>query len=128
METIQAEDKSVRRVERGSRIVMVVPADTRLVLQMPRGNLETVCPRALVLSQVRRDLDRLQFGAAFCSMRTHRLNLNLVYDHNPKVSLLQRRNGETVLFFLKAFMDNVPRFVEELGSVDYINIFLTELS
>lgn len=111
VETIQAEDKSVRRVERGSRIVTVVPADTRLVLQMPRGNLETVCPRVLVLSQVRRDLDRLQFGAAFRSMRTHRLNLNLVYDHNPK-----------------AFMDNVPRFIEELGSVDYINVFLTELS
>ena len=51
-------DESVRRVERGSRMVCVVPDDTKLVLQMPRGNLETVHPRALVLSSVRKKLDK----------------------------------------------------------------------
>lgn len=51
-------DESIRRVERGSRIVTSVPDDTKLVLQMPRGNLETVHPRALVLSAVRRHLDQ----------------------------------------------------------------------
>lgn len=85
VEHLQYKDKSVRRVERGSRIVTVVPMDTRVVLQMPRGNLETICPRALVLSKVRRNLDELEFGAAFRCMREHRLNFNLIYDHNPKV-------------------------------------------
>lgn len=47
-----------RAVERGSRIVTVVPSSTTLVLQMPRGNLETICPRPLVLRVVRQDLDR----------------------------------------------------------------------
>lgn len=51
-------DESIRRVERGSRIVHVVADDTKLVLQMPRGNLETIHPRALVLSAVRKALDR----------------------------------------------------------------------
>ena len=51
-------DESVRRVERGSRIVCVVPEDTKLILQMPRGNLETIHPRALVLSHIRKCLDR----------------------------------------------------------------------
>ena len=46
-----------RTVERGSRIVTVVESATSLVLQMPRGNLEMVYPRPLVLMIVRQDLD-----------------------------------------------------------------------
>lgn len=41
-----------RRVERGSRIVGVVPSNMSLVLQMPRGNLETIFPRPLILEVV----------------------------------------------------------------------------
>lgn len=47
-----------RRVERGSQIVTVVPSAMTLVLQMPRGNLETVNPRPLVLEVVQRDIIR----------------------------------------------------------------------
>lgn len=46
-----------RRVERGSRIVTVVPSTMSLVLQMPRGNLETINPRPLVMEVVKADLD-----------------------------------------------------------------------
>lgn len=46
-----------RRVERGSRIVTVVPSTMSLVLQMPRGNLETINPRPLVMEIVKADLD-----------------------------------------------------------------------
>jgi elongator complex protein 1 len=46
-----------RRVERGARIVVAVPSATALVLQMPRGNLETVHPRALVMEVVKRDVE-----------------------------------------------------------------------
>lgn len=45
-----------RRVERGAIIVTVVSTTMALVLQMPRGNLETIYPRPLVLAGVRRDL------------------------------------------------------------------------
>lgn len=48
----------MRRIERGSRIVTVVPSTTSLVLQMPRGNLETVMPRPLVMDRVRGDVQR----------------------------------------------------------------------
>jgi elongator complex protein 1 len=37
-------DWPTRRVERGSRIVVAVPSSMSLVLQMPRGNLETINP------------------------------------------------------------------------------------
>ncbi|XP_026186169.1 elongator complex protein 1 isoform X1 [Mastacembelus armatus] len=103
-------DESLRRVERGSRIVTVVPQDTRVILQMPRGNLETVHHRALVLAQLRQWLDSLRFRETFECMRKLRINLNLIYDHNPKV-----------------FLENVKTFVTQLDSINYINLFLTEL-
>ncbi|XP_035746672.1 elongator complex protein 1 isoform X3 [Egretta garzetta] len=102
--------ETLRKVERGSRIVTVVPQDTKLVLQMPRGNLETVHHRALVLAQIRKWLDRLMFREAFQCMRKLRINLNLLYDHNPKV-----------------FLENAETFIRQIDSVNYINLFFTEL-
>jgi elongator complex protein 1 len=45
-----------RRVERGSLLVCASPSEMSLVMQMPRGNLETVYPRPLVLAEVRREV------------------------------------------------------------------------
>ena len=92
----RALDEKVRRVERGSRIVTAVPHDIKLVLQMPRGNLETIFPRALVLSEVRKKLDRMEFGTAFRTMRKHRINLNLIHDHNPKVGIPCNKDRNTM--------------------------------
>ncbi|XP_077589151.1 elongator complex protein 1 [Stigmatopora nigra] len=103
-------DETTRRVERGSRVVTVVPRDTRIILQMPRGNLETVHHRALVLTQLRQWLDDLRFREAFECMRKLRINLNLIYDHNPKV-----------------FLINAHIFLTQLDSINNINLFLTEL-
>ncbi|XP_071171469.1 elongator complex protein 1-like [Mytilus edulis] len=103
-------DESIRRVERGSRIVHVVSEDTKLILQMPRGNLETIHPRALVLSAVRKALDRMNFKAAMILMKKHRINLNLMFDHNPTV-----------------FLENVKEFVQQVESVNNINLFISDL-
>ena len=46
-----------RRVERGSRIVTSIPSAMNLVLQMPRGNLETVSPRPMVMAAIHADTD-----------------------------------------------------------------------
>ncbi|XP_070693015.1 elongator complex protein 1 [Pempheris klunzingeri] len=103
-------DETLRRVERGSRIVTVVPQDTKVILQMPRGNLETIHHRALVLAQLRKWLDSLRFKDAFECMRKLRINLNLIYDHSPKV-----------------FLDNIETFITQLNSINHVNLFLTEL-
>jgi elongator complex protein 1 len=50
-------DWEKRRVERGSRLVVGVASSMSLVLQMPRGNLETINPRPLVMEMVKQDLD-----------------------------------------------------------------------
>ncbi|KAK3728978.1 hypothetical protein QZH41_008724, partial [Actinostola sp. cb2023] len=104
-------DENVRRVERGSRIVVAVGQDTKVVLQMPRGNLETIHPRALVLSYLQKALDNFQYKVAFATMRRHRINLNLIYDHSPKL-----------------FTDNVETFVRHVESVNFLNLFLSDLN
>ncbi|NXY82248.1 ELP1 protein, partial [Alcedo cyanopectus] len=109
--------ETLRKVERGSRIVTVVPQDTKVVLQMPRGNLETVHHRALVLAQIRKWLDRLMFREAFQCMRKLRINLNLLYDHNPKASMPSAF----------VFLENTETFIRQIDSVNYINLFFTEL-
>ncbi|PWN48336.1 IkappaB kinase complex, IKAP component [Violaceomyces palustris] len=99
-----------RRVERGSRIVTAVPSNMSLVLQMPRGNLETICPRPLILEVVRRNLDKHKYGAAFRTCRTHRMDVNILHDHDPQ-----------------AFMDHLSQFVSQVADVDHINLFLSGL-
>ncbi|XP_068181291.1 elongator complex protein 1 [Antennarius striatus] len=103
-------DETFRKMERGGRIVTVVPEDTRVVLQMPRGNLETVHHRSLVLAQIRSWLDGLRFREAFLCSRKLRVDLNFLYDHNPQV-----------------FLDHLETFVTQLDSPPHINLFLTEL-
>ncbi|NXN94720.1 ELP1 protein, partial [Rhinopomastus cyanomelas] len=109
--------ETLRKVERGSRIVTVVPQDTKVVLQMPRGNLETVHHRALVLGQIRKWLDRLMFREAFQCMRKLRINLNLLYDYNPKASI-----PSSIVF-----LENAENFIRQIDSVNCINLFFTEL-
>lgn len=58
MSATTAASEMTRQIERGARIVCAVPADTKVVLQMPRGNLEVIYPRSLVLSATRRHLDK----------------------------------------------------------------------
>ena len=53
-----ASDETVRTVERGSRLICAVAMDTKVILQMPRGNLEVIHPRSLVLAAAHNFLDR----------------------------------------------------------------------
>ncbi|GAA5833802.1 hypothetical protein JCM3766R1_000102 [Sporobolomyces carnicolor] len=105
------ETPSIKRaVERGSRIVTVAPSSTSLVLQMPRGNLEIICPRPLVLRVVRDFLDSRRFRSAFLLCRKHRIDLNLLYDHNPSF-----------------FTAHLSEFVDQVKDVDHLNLFLSGL-
>eukprot|EP01135_Chromosphaera_perkinsii_P003469 Nk52_evm7s244 gene=Nk52_evmTU7s244 len=105
-----ASDESFRRVERGSLIVSAVPANAQLVLQMPRGNIETISPRALVLSVCETYIDQGRYLEAFVIMRKHRINMNLLYDHDPS-----------------SFLKNISAFVEQVGNISHLNIFILEL-
>ncbi|KAJ2918056.1 hypothetical protein MD484_g2395, partial [Candolleomyces efflorescens] len=99
---------TVRKVERGSRIVVAVPSTMSLVLQMPRGNLETINPRPLVMEVVTKDLNEGNYRKAFFACRKHRIDLNVLVDHDQE-----------------QFLDRVPQFVEQIHEIDHLNLFLT---
>jgi elongator complex protein 1 len=99
-----------RRLERGSRIVTAVASTMSLVLQMPRGNLEIIYPRPLVLQVVRALLRQSKYKEAFIHCRKHRIDLNILYDEDPA-----------------AFIANLEQFVEQINEVDHLNLFLSSL-
>lgn len=74
---------AVRRgCERGASIVTLF--GTNVVLQMPRGNIETVEPRAMLLKQLESLLDapKIDWLKMFKLCRRQRVNLNLLVDHS----------------------------------------------
>lgn len=100
---------NVRAVERGSRIVTI--NGTRTILQMPRGNLEGIYPRFIMLKQLIEDIEAAEYGKVFRLLRQHKIDINLIYDVNPD-----------------KFMANIGKFVAEVKQVDYLNLFINSLS
>ena len=103
-------DERCRSVERGAKLVTVMPSTFALVLQMPRGNLETIYPRALVLAGIRDSVNRRKYKEAFLSCRNHRVDMNLLHDHSP---------GQ--------FLANIGLFIDQVKKVEHIDLFLSQL-
>jgi elongator complex protein 1 len=99
---------SSRRIERGATIVTHTPGDVGLVFQLPRGNLETVQPRALTISHVRHLLDQAEYGEAFRVCRRNRIDMNLLFDYNPQ-----------------QFLRSCAAIVQQLHSVDNLNLLIS---
>ena len=99
-----------RSIERGAVIVTAIPRAQCLVLQMPRGNLETIYPRAFVLSSIRKFIMAGDYMAAFSMCRKHKVDFNILFDYAPD-----------------RLMNNVGNFVEQVRSSDNIDLFLTNL-
>jgi elongator complex protein 1 len=53
---------------------------------------------------------RLRYRAAFLACRRHRIDLNILYDHDPT-----------------SFRDHLAEFVSQVKDVDYLNLFLSGL-
>ena len=105
--------ETTRALERGSRIVVAVPSpDTKVVLQMPRGNLEVINPRPLALHIVKSMLDKCQYKSAMEIFRRQRINQNLIVDHNPA-----------------HFLNHVRDFVVQISSqsINRLCLFIADL-
>ncbi|KAI5778207.1 IKI3 family-domain-containing protein [Geopyxis carbonaria] len=103
-------DERCRSIERGARLVCVIPSKFGVVLQMPRGNLETIFPRALVLAGTRKNIQSRDYRAAFLACRDHRVDLNLLHDYMPQ-----------------QFFECIETFVKQVKKIDYIDLFLSQL-
>lgn len=103
-------DERCRSVERGARLIAVMPSTFALVLQMPRGNLETIYPRALILASIRQSIADGDYGRAFFDCRCHRVDMNLIYDYAPA-----------------QFLANIFEFVQQVEKPEHIDLFLAQL-
>ncbi|OAQ71074.1 IKI3 family protein [Pochonia chlamydosporia 170] len=103
-------DERCRSVERGSRLVVAIPTNMSIVLQMPRGNVETIFPRAMVVAGIRNLIDEKNYSRAFAYCRTQRVDMNILYDHQPA-----------------QFLANVGLFLDQLNDLTYIDLFLSSL-
>lgn len=101
-------DERVRQIERGSIIVSAVPSTYSVILQAPRGNLETVCPRIMVLSAVRKYIQQKNYKDAFLTCRVHRIDLDILHDYDPKL-----------------FFDNLELFVKQIEKVSHLDLFVS---
>ncbi|KAK4575245.1 putative elongator complex protein 1 [Recurvomyces mirabilis] len=104
-------DERCRSIERGAKIVTVMPSAYSLVLQMPRGNLETIYPRALILTGIRQAIGGCQYKKAFSICRAHRVDMNILHDYAPT-----------------QFMENIPLFLKQIKNPAHVDLFLSSLS
>ena len=103
-------DERCRSVERGAKLVTVMPTAYSLILQMPRGNLETIYPRALVLAGIRRAIEMKDYRTAFLACRSQRVDMNILHDHAPE-----------------QFIRSVNEFIRQIKKVEHIDLFLSQL-
>ncbi|KAI1175770.1 IKI3 family-domain-containing protein [Nemania sp. FL0916] len=103
-------DERCRSIERGAKLITAMPTNMSLVLQMPRGNLETIFPRAMVVAGIRKLIEGLDYQKAFAFCRTQRVDMNILYDHKPE-----------------QFLANVGLFLEQVGDIANIDLFLSSL-
>ncbi|KAG4079541.1 hypothetical protein HA402_010373 [Bradysia odoriphaga] len=101
---------SDRRMERGGKLVIVMPKGSRTILQMPRGNLEAIQPRVLSLCIVGELLDVSEYKKAFDILRTQRINLNILVDHNPT-----------------KFCGEIELFIDSIDNSQWLSLFLFDL-
>jgi elongator complex protein 1 len=101
-----------RNVERGSLLVAILSTKPSVVLQMPRGNIEVVNPRALVLRHAMFKTNDKCYKEALELMRRQKVDLNLIVDMNPSHFL---ENG------------GVTTFIEQVENIDHLNLFISSL-
>jgi elongator complex protein 1 len=103
-------DERCRSIERGAKIVTVMPTKYSVVLQMPRGNLETIYPRAMVLAAIRRSIEAESYDEAFFTCRNQRVDMNILHDHDPE-----------------RFLTNIPKVIAQIQKAEHIDLLLSQL-
>ena len=102
-----------RAVERGACLVSVVQDCPMVIIQLPRGSLESLHPRALILPFVMRLIESEEYGQAFTMMRRHKVDLNLFVDMTP-------------VHFLKR--GALEKIINQVCNIDHLNLFIACLS
>lgn len=103
-----------RLVKRGSTLIFIDQQRSNVILQIPRGNIETIVPCALVLQFVLQKLRLQQYKPEISTIVKQKIDLNLICDVQPAI-----------------FSANAAVFLECLGTekkgMEYLILFLSSL-
>lgn len=95
--------------EKGAQIVGVLHGDeSAVILQTPRGNLECVYPRKLVLASIFNALVQGRYRDALLMVRRHRIDFNVIVDY----------------LGWQAFIASARDFVRQANNLSYITEFV----
>uniref|UniRef100_A0A8L8KT92 Reverse transcriptase domain-containing protein n=1 Tax=Heligmosomoides polygyrus TaxID=6339 RepID=A0A8L8KT92_HELPZ len=107
-------EDSVRKIERavelGSRL-LASTSGRAVIMQMPRGNLETIHPRPFVTRVIKELIDSEKYIEALKEMKKHRIDMNLLVDHKPEV-----------------FIANISKLVQSAKDPELICILIAALT
>ncbi|KAK5983142.1 hypothetical protein GCK32_001347 [Trichostrongylus colubriformis] len=84
---------------------------TGVIMQMPRGNLETIHPRPFVIRVIKQLLDAGKFVEALKEMKKHRIDMNLIVDYKPEM-----------------FIANISKLMATVKDVELICILIAALT
>ena len=108
---IKSGDVTVRSIEEGA-VLLACPWNTvDVVLQAPRGNLEVIRPRALVLPAVGCALESKKYKNAWTLATVNRLDLNILADYE----------WPTILEEIGMFMEAVGSDTDIAGFLQALN-------
>lgn len=102
---------ATRPIDRGSVIVTPLHGKTDIILQAPRGNVETISPRPVVYEVVDRLAKRREYAKAFELCRRQRVDMNHVVDAD-----------------FEAFIANISHFVTQVRDPGHLSVFMTFLN
>jgi elongator complex protein 1 len=77
---------------------------------MPRGNLEGVCPRLLLLHKIKSLIVANEYRKAYEILRQQKIDLNMIFDVD-----------------VEGFMQKTEKIAEMIDKVDFLNLFLTNI-
>ncbi|KAB0798456.1 hypothetical protein PPYR_09449 [Photinus pyralis] len=99
-----------RSMEQGGHLLLGVPNSSSVILQMPRGNIETCTVRAISIDRLESLLEKQAWNEALDLVRLERLNPTILVDLN-----------------FNRFISNIDKFVESIRTPAVINDFLIGL-
>ena len=125
-------DTTPRPVERGAVLVASIPNNTRVIIQLPRGNLELFDPRPLVLLYAKKLLQEGKYFICLHLLRKQRIDMNILYDTD---SMGFMRNVECMILDTIEFSSSSSNSrsssggasSNSSGSLELLSLFISSL-
>jgi elongator complex protein 1 len=99
-----------RSIERGS--ILVCSSLNRVILQHPRGNLETVYPKILLFFAMKKWISERRYKEAYIEIRRHKLDMNLLVDIDQHKFVDYLSSGD---------------FCRDFRKIDFVNLIIEGL-